>query len=186
MKILRYIFGLFAIGCLCSNAGSASSDGLDSYIQHEMEVQKNPGVAFVVIDHGKIVEERAYGLENLETDTPLRTNGIFEIASVTKPFTATAIMMLVEDGKIHLDDPIGKYIDHAPSAWKDNTVRELLSHTSGIKGLGWVDCDGEPLLNITTKRHFEAIAEQPLQFTPGERADYSDSGYFLLGMIIWV
>lgn len=182
--MLRQIFGFVTIGCLCASAGSASSGGLDSYIRREMEAQKIPGVAFVVIDHGKIVEERAYGLENLETDTPLRTDGVFEIASVTKPFTATAIMLLVQDGKLRLGDPIDKFIDHAPPAWKDITVRELLSHSSGIKGLGWVECDGSPLLNITTEGFFDEVAKLPLQFAPGERAEYSDSGYFLLGMII--
>jgi D-alanyl-D-alanine carboxypeptidase len=182
--MLRQILGFVTIGCLCTSAWPAGSDGLDSYIQHEMEAQKIPGVAFAVIDHGKIVEERAYGLENLETGTPLRTDGVFEIASVTKPFTATAIMLLVQDGKIRLDDPIDKYIDHAPPAWKEITVRELLSHTSGIKGLGWVESDGSPLLDITTKRYFDEVAKLPLEFAPGESAEYSDSGYFLLGMII--
>jgi CubicO group peptidase (beta-lactamase class C family) len=93
-------------------------------------------------------------------------------------------MLLVQDGKLQLDDPISKFINHTPLAWKDITVRQLLSHTSGIAGLGWVECDGSPLLNISTQRHFDDIAKRPLQFAPGESAAYSDSGYFLLGMII--
>lgn len=182
--MLRQVLGFVTIGCLCTTAGAAGSSGLDSYIQHEMQTQQIPGVAFAAIDHGNIVEERAYGLENLETGTPLRSDGVFEIASVTKPFTATAIMLLVQDGKIRLDDPIDTFIDHAPLAWKDITVRELLSHTSGIKSLGWVECDGSPLLDITTERFFAEVAKLPLEFSPGERAEYSDSGFFLLGMII--
>jgi CubicO group peptidase (beta-lactamase class C family) len=165
-------------------AGACWADELDAYIRHEMGVRKIPGLAFAVTDHGKIAVQRAYGSANLETDTPLDTNGVFEIASVTKPFTATAIMLLVEDGKIRLGDPISKFVDHVPAAWNEITVRELLSHTSGIEGGSWVECDGSPLLNISTRQYFEQIAKSPLQFAPGTSAAYSDSGYFLLGMII--
>ena len=142
-NMLRRMLGFVTIGCLCTSAWAAGADGLDSYIQHEMEAQKIPGVAFAVIDYGKIVEERAYGRENLETGTPLRTHGVFEIASVTKPFTATEIMLLVQDGKIRLDDPIDKYIDYASPPGKRLRCA-LLSHTSGIKGLGWVESMGRP------------------------------------------
>lgn len=182
--MLQVMLRFLTFGCLCLGTGWAGSDELDTYIRHEMEARNIPGLAFVVIDHRKIVAERAYGTANLETNTPLSTRGVFEIASVTKPFTATAILMLVEEGKIRLDDPIVKFIDHAPAAWKDITVRHLLSHTSGLRGLGWVECDGSPLLKISAQRHFEEIAKLPLQFTPGDGAAYSDSGYFLLGMII--
>jgi D-alanyl-D-alanine carboxypeptidase len=180
----RNVFLFFAIAFLGAGVGWCASDDLDSYIQHEMETQKIPGVVFAIIDHGKIVTERAYGLANLETGTPLRSDGVFEIASVTKPFTATAIMMLVEDGKIGLDDPISKFMAQVPPAWREITVRQLLSHTSGISGMGWVESGGSPLLEISTQRHFDELAKLPLQFNPGERCAYSDSGYFLLGMII--
>lgn len=182
--MLKQILLLLATCCLLIGIASAQVDDVDPYVRHEMETRKIPGVAFAVVEHGKVVTERAYGSSNLETGTPLGTDGVFELASVTKPFTATAIMLLVQDGKIRLDDPIDKYIDHAPSAWKEITVQELLSHTSGIKGLGWVESDGSPLLDITTKRYFDEVAKLPLEFAPGERAEYSDSGYFLLGMII--
>ena len=182
--MLRRKLAIFVFGCLYLSGRCHGQNGLDTYVQHEMEAKKIPGVAFVAIDHGKITVERAYGSENLETVTPLSMDGVFEIASVTKPFTATAVMMLVEDGKLQLDDLISKYIDHTPATWKDITVRQLLSHTSGIEGLGWVECNGSPLLNITTQSHFQEIAKRPLQFTSGERAEYSDSGYLLLGMII--
>jgi CubicO group peptidase (beta-lactamase class C family) len=74
--MLRQMLAFVTIGCLCTSAWATGSDALDAYIQHEMEAQKIPGVAFAVIDHGKIVEERAYGLENLETGTSLRTDGV--------------------------------------------------------------------------------------------------------------
>lgn len=182
--MLRNKARLLVFALLCAGTAWSGSDDVDSYVKQQMMAQKIPGVAFAVVDHGNTVVERAYGSENLETDTPLSLNGVFEIASVTKPFTATAIMLLAQEGKLGLDDRISKYIDHTPAAWQDITVRELLSHTSGIPGLGWVECDGSPLLHITTQRYFDEIAKLPLHFAPGSAAEYSDSGYFLLGMII--
>jgi D-alanyl-D-alanine carboxypeptidase len=157
---------------------------LDGYIQHEMEVRKVPGLAFAIVDHDEIIIERAYGVANLETDTPLSVNSVFEIASVTKPFTATAVMMLVEDGKFRLDDKIMEFIENAPASWKDITVCQLLSHTSGLGGGHPVERDGSPLLDISIRQQFDDVAKSALQYAPGEGAIYSDCGYFLLGMII--
>ena len=162
----------------------AQPDSIDESLQHEMGIRKIPGLAFAVIDHGKIITERAYGLENLETGTALTTNGVFELASVTKPFTAAAIMILVEEGKIALDDSINKYLQNAPSTWNKITIRQLLSHTSGLRGGGWIECNGSPLLQITKKQQFDDIARSNLNYVPGDSAEYSDPGYFLLGMII--
>ncbi len=162
----------------------SAGDAIDEYIYHEMQAKQIPGLAFAVIQHGQVTTNRAYGLANLETGTPVQASSVFEIASVTKPFTATAVMMLVEEGKLQLDDPISKFIEHTPSAWKEVTVRELLSHTSGLSAGGWVEWEGSPLLRITTQQMFADIAKKPLLYSPGDGATYSDPGYFLLGMII--
>jgi CubicO group peptidase (beta-lactamase class C family) len=142
--MLKQIPPLLVAYCLCLGIASAQAEDVDTYLRHEMETRKIPGVAFAVVDRGKVVTERAYGSANLDTGTPLGTHGVFELASVTKPFTATAVMMLVEEGKIGLDDPILKYIQNGPIAWKDITVHQLLSHTSGLRGVGWVECDDHP------------------------------------------
>jgi len=149
-----------------------------------MQSKQIPGLAFAVVEHGQVTVARTYGLANLETETPVRANSVFEIASVTKPFTATAVMMLVEEGKINLSDPITKFIDHTPPSWRDISVQELLSHTSGLRGGGWVEWDGSPLLKITTKQMFDDVAKSPLVYASGAGAAYSDPGFFLLGMII--
>ena len=173
-----------AIFNFCIRIAPAQGNDLDAYVRQEMTTRKIPGLAFALVDHGKVITKRAYGSENLETGTPLGADGVFELASVAKPFTATAIMMLVEKCKMGLDDPILKYIPDGPNAWKDITVRQLLSHTSGLRGEGWVECDGSPLLYISKRRYFDDIAKAPLEFPPGEGGAYSDAGYFLLGMII--
>ncbi len=174
---------LLGLTFLSACSAIAAADELDAYVTTEMLSRKIPGAAIGVIDHDRVMK-RMYGSANLETAAPVRIDSVFEIASVTKPFTASAVMLLVQDGKIHLDDPIDTLIERAPAAWKGITVRHLLSHTSGLRGGGWVECNGSPLLDISSGQQFEDIVKSPLLFAPGEGATYSDPGYFLLGMII--
>jgi D-alanyl-D-alanine carboxypeptidase len=171
----------------------AQTDQIDVYIAREMQARRIPGVAIAVIDKGKVILKRAYGIANLETDTPVKTGSIFQVASVTKQFTAAAIMMLVEEGKVQLDAHIGAYINQAPESWANITVRHLLTHTSGIMPGAIVRVDaggkltmreGTALYDITAKRALEVIAQEPQLFPAGERAMYCDAGYFLLGLII--
>ena len=166
-----------------SPAQIAQRDQIDAYIARQMQSRRIPGLALAVVENGKLTLKKAYGLANLETDTPVKINSIFELASVTKQFTATAIMMLVEESKVKLDEPVSTYIEHTPESWKTMTVRHLLTHTSGLRG-AVVIADGSPLLEASTKQQFDFIARTPLLFPPGERAFYSDAGYVLLGMII--
>lgn len=163
---------------------AAHTDVIDSYAAQKMQSYGIPGVAIAIVAQGKIIFEKAYGIANLETDTPVKTNSVFELASLTKPFTATAIMLLVQERKIQLDDVISTYIDNTPEAWGKITVRHLLTHTAGFPMEAPVQCDGSPLLNISTKQEFDSIVRAPLLFPAGERALYSDPGYILLGMII--
>ena len=162
----------------------AAADELDDFIAKEMQAQRIPGVAIAIVQRDRILVRRDYGLANLETESPIRRDTVFETASMTKPFTAAAVLMLVQDGKLRLDDHINTLIGDAPAAWKNITVRHLLSHTSGIQGGGWVESDGSPLLHITARRHLRDFVGSPLLFAPGKGAAYSDPGYLLLGMTI--
>jgi D-alanyl-D-alanine carboxypeptidase len=171
---------LFVARAQCQSGG----DKIDDYIRQEMNVRSVPGLAFVVIENGRVVKQGAYGLANVETATPAELDSVFELASVTKPITAVAVMMLVEDGKVRLDDAIDKYLTDTPPAWHEITVRELLSHTSGLREYGLVRCDGSELLDISTKQQFDDLAKSPLLFQPGNGTQYSDAGYFLLGLIL--
>ena len=162
----------------------AQADKVDDYIASEMKNRRIPGLALAVVKNGEVIKVKGYGLANLELDVPVTPDSVFELASVTKPFTATAIMLLVEDGKVGLDDKISKYLINAPYTWRDITVRRLLAHTAAfssdckeIRNQGW-------LANYTTAEMFEAGSKCPLDFVPGERWQYSDQGYFYLGMII--
>jgi CubicO group peptidase (beta-lactamase class C family) len=161
----------------------AQADVVDDYIKTMMKKTKIPGLALAVVKNGQVIKAQGYGLANLELNVPVTPDSVFELASVTKMFTATAIMMLVEEGKVALDDNINKYLINAPYSWRDITVRHLLTHTAS---LSWNPEKVLPPLerDSTTAWVFEQLSEFRLDFAPGERWQYFDQGYRLLGMII--
>lgn len=189
MKRYASVTFLFLLQLHQSGAPSllAQTDPIDQYIQAEMKGRMIPGLALVIIKNGDIVKMKGYGFANLEHDVPVTPDTVFELASVTKQFTATAIMVLVEEGKVRLDDPINRYLPSSPNQWKAITVRHLLTHTAGLAGM-WegfeaLHQDGGRT-DLTTAQMFEAATKDPMSFTPGDRWQYSNVGYFLLGMII--
>ncbi len=168
---------------LCLSPVLLRADEVDEYIQAEMTKQHIPGLTLGVVKDGKLEKAAAYGLANLELNVPVRTDTIFQIQSITKTFTASAIMLLVEEGRISVEDKITKHLANLPETWRDVTVRHLLSHTSGIK-----DFINEPImdlrLDIQPGDVVEALREKPLNFQPGGKYAYSNTGYHLLAMII--
>jgi CubicO group peptidase (beta-lactamase class C family) len=167
------------------------SERVDAAVRLQMRDQRIPGVSIAVVRNGKIIKAAGYGVANLEVGAPVRVDTIFPAGSITKQFTATAILRLAEEGKIGLDDSITKYFPEAPARWKAITIRHLLTHSSGIP-----DIFGATEQNLYTKGvidwHREytedelahAYFAQPLDFPPGTRANYSNSGYQMLGFLI--
>jgi CubicO group peptidase (beta-lactamase class C family) len=168
---------------LAAQVPAATATAIDSLVAREMSARRIPGAAIAIVDNGKTVFKKAYGIANLETETPVSVNSVFELASVSKQFTAAGIMLLVEEGKVKLDDSITKYFDQPPDAWKGLTVRQLLTHTAGLQSGAVVNHLGSPLLYISTKQAYDMIAARPLFLPPGTHGFYADAGYFLLGMI---
>jgi CubicO group peptidase (beta-lactamase class C family) len=158
-------------------------DEVDSYIKTSMARQHIPGLSLVVIRDGKIEKAKSYGLASVELNEPARPETVYELASATKPFVATAIMLLVQEGKISLEDKVSKFVADTPHAWNGVTVRHLLTHTSGI-----TDYSGDLSRDFTNDTPPETIVraaiKAPLNFTPGEKWSYSNTGYVLLGMIV--
>ncbi|KPJ61550.1 MAG: hypothetical protein AMJ46_00035, partial [Latescibacteria bacterium DG_63] len=167
--------------CLLPHMTLAEQDGVDEYIQAQMEERHVPGLAIAVLRGGSIVKAKGYGLANIEHSVPVRPNTIFQSGSLGKQFTSAAVMMLVEEGRLKLDDPISRYLDGTPDTWADITVRHLLTHTSGIR-------EYEERVDYTrdyTEEEFVGIAaDQPLDFVPGESWSYSNTGYVLLGILL--
>ena len=113
-------------------AASEPGDKIDEYVQSELRDQKVPGLSIAVVRNGEIIKAQGYGLANVELNVPVTPETIFQSGSVGKQFTATLAMMLVEEGKLSLDDPISKYIADAPAIWQGITLRHLMTHTSGL------------------------------------------------------
>jgi CubicO group peptidase (beta-lactamase class C family) len=160
----------------------ARADEIDDYVAAEIERQKVPGIAIAVLRNGEIVKTRGYGLANVEHSVPATERTIFQSGSVGKQFTATLVMLLVEEGKLALDDKLIEHIDGAPDTWRDITVRHLLTHTSGLSNAVYEKIDLRR--DYTEDELTREIAALPLDFAPGDRWSYSNSGYVMLGVLI--
>lgn len=148
----------------------------------------SPGCALGVARNGRVIYERGYGMANLETGTPITPSSIFHVASVSKQFTAMAIMLLARDGKLSIDDDIRKYLPEIRDYGTPITIRHLLTHTSGLR-------DQWELLSLARGRFEEdriteadvmdiVPRQTALNFTPGSEYVYSNTGFTLLGVIV--
>src|SRR5215475_3982131 len=123
---------LFALAILLTAAVTTRADNVDDYVKAEMQKQHIAGLSIAVIKDGKIIKVEGYGLANIELNVPARPETVYKIGSVSKQFIASGIMLLIDEGRISLDDKIGKFLEGTPDTWKEITVRHLLTHTSGI------------------------------------------------------
>lgn len=164
---------------------AARADKVDEFVKAEMSKQHIPGMSLSVIRDGKVVKAKGYGLASVELKVPATRDTVFELGSITKQFTAVALMMLVEEGKVRLDEKLPTYVSGLPEAWANATVRHLLTHTSGIKGYTEVPNFQKITVNDASPEEvIKTVADYPLQFQPGEKWAYSNTGYYLLGRII--
>ncbi|MBG8554300.1 serine hydrolase domain-containing protein [Hymenobacter guriensis] len=167
---------LLLIGSLSALA-KPRPDSVDVFMQRVMQRHHIPGAAVAVVRGGKVIKQQTYGLAHLGWQAPVTPQTAFQIASVAKPLTSTLLGVLVQEGKLKLEAPIGTYLDSIPAAWQSLTVRELAAHQSGIK-----------LVPLETTRDFRHARQQaallPLDFEPGSKEFYVSSDYGLLQAII--
>lgn len=164
--------------------GQVNSEKVNIYLDSIMNARNIPGVSVAIIQDSKVAYIKSLGIANMETNTSVTNESVYQLASLTKPFTALCIMKLVEQGKIDLENSITKYIDSLPEEYKPITVKHLLTHTGGFPDQVNLVYDNSPVMDISTKKQLEIILEVPLLFPAGESCSYADPGYFLLGMII--
>jgi CubicO group peptidase (beta-lactamase class C family) len=147
-----------------------------------MAKQMIPGLSLAIIRDGHVVKEATYGLASVELKAPVTLATSFDLASMTKVFTAAAIMRLVEEGRLGLDEPVARVLPRLPANWSAVTIRECLAHTSGLPDVFTDDINGTTVAG-TLQGMFEALRKVPVQ-VPGERSVYNQTGYVLLGMLI--
>jgi CubicO group peptidase (beta-lactamase class C family) len=172
---------LAALTARTSRAQQSEPSRVDEYIQQRMRELPIPGLSVAVVKDGKVVLAKGYGAANLETGTPATAETEYRIASISKQFIAAAVLLLVQDGRMGLDDKAAKYLDGAPESWSQITIRQLLTHTSGIPR---DPTDYHPYREQPITEVIQSGYALPLSFPPGEKWLYSNVGYYVLAEVI--
>jgi CubicO group peptidase (beta-lactamase class C family) len=162
---------------------------IDNFVTQEMQREQIPGVAIGVYSRGRILLAKGYGLANVELNVPVTPETVFQSGSVGKQFVSAAIMMLVEEGKLSLDDSVTKYFPDAPATWKPILLKNLLSHTSGLSEYESEQYTkpGGPFnmrLDYTEDELVKKIEALPIENPPGDKWNYRNTNYVLLGVLI--
>jgi CubicO group peptidase (beta-lactamase class C family) len=177
MKPLLTAFFFFAIGsCLLAQPSSANRS-VDTFIQSKMKSLGIPGLAVAVVKDGHIIKQSAYGMANLEWNNKATTHTNFQVASCTKLLTSTLVLKAMHEGKLKLDDPVGKYIDSIPATWNNIKVRHLLNHSSGLKYFY-----GDPYAPTATI--VRSLKDSALAYAPGSSQSYQSFDYVMLGYVL--
>lgn len=161
-------------------------NSVDTFLQKQMQQRRIKGMQLAVVQHGKIVLLRYYGLANVSDSVRVTNRSIFPINSCTKAFTGVAIMQLVEEEKVDLSAPVSQYLDGLPQAWQPVTIRQLLTHVSGLPDINRILNPGTlGLQGIGTEEAaFAKIQTLPMDFPTGTQFSYNQTNYLLLGKII--
>lgn len=177
------LVGMGLLSPAASQEPAAPDDRVDAFIRAEMTRRQIPGLAVAVIRDGQVIEIGAYGTASVEYGTPVTTDTLFNVASVTKAFTGMGILRLVEDRTVALEDPIGRHLTDLPSGWRAVPVRRLLNHTSGLPVI-----DADPYSMRTRAQTVPAalslLSAEPLESGPGTKWTYNQTNYMVLGMLI--
>ena len=171
-------------GFVLPSVASAQDAEFDAYLAEQIESIGVPGAVVGVFKDGEIIYHRAFGFANVGVDTPMEEDLAFEIGSVSKQFVAIALLTFVVDGKLALDDTLGKALPSAPEAWHSVTIEQLLRHVSGVpdyEAIAGYDFYNEE--RAPQEIFDEALKRKPA-FEPGDRFSYSNTGYVLLSLIV--
>lgn len=178
------LFSIIALSCLNAKAQLSIENRIDSILDKKYN-PKEPGAAVLVSKNGQVVYHKAFGSANLELDVPMKTKHVFNIGSMTKQFTAVSVLMLVEQGKLNLDDEITKFLPEYPTNGRRITIHHLLNHTSGIKSYTSVQKVRKMIrTDVSSKELIDVFKNEPFDFNPGSAFKYNNSGYAILGYII--
>lgn len=176
---------VFVLGIGAAPRAEDRTSKFEEFMSSCVELRHFSGAVLVSKDNETIFA-KGYGFANAEHRVPNTTRTKFRLGSITKQFTAMAILILKEQGKLKLDDPVGKFIDQSPKAWEGVTIHHLLTHTSGVPSYtdDLTTYRLKMMMPETVKSMIGRFRDKPLEFKPGEKFHYSNSGYFLLGAVI--
>ena len=159
---------------------SEQTKSIDNYLQDVMKTYEIPGLAVGVVKNDKIIFQKYYGRENLESDKKVDSNSLFRVYSTTKLITNVSVFQLIEKGQLSLEDKISKYVDNLPKEWQDVKIKNLLSHSSGIP-----DFERNNLpTNLSKAEVFERLSKEKMEFETGNQYSYNQTNYLLLAMTI--
>jgi D-alanyl-D-alanine carboxypeptidase len=188
---MRTVYSIAFCAALCATTARAQDTRalvryVDSVANAAVVEHRTAGVSLAVLRNGKTVLAKGYGLADIENDVPATVETVYRIGSLTKQFTAAAIMHLMEQGKLSLDDTLQKFLPSFPAQGNRVTVRQLLNHTSGIKSYTSLGPKWQRVMRIDLAPDslVALFANEPFDFKPGDAWLYDNSGYFLLGVII--
>ncbi|WP_332736263.1 serine hydrolase domain-containing protein [Flavihumibacter sp.] len=159
----------------------AQVDSTDIIVTQMMKKQKIVGLSLAIIKNGQTVTNKGYGLANVELNVPVNSESVIRISSISKQFFTTAIMKLMEEGKLDIDDGVHKYFPDAPETWRPITIKNLMTHTSGLKREppAYDNFKIQPDLDV-----IKSAYNLPLDFKTGEKFQYCNTGYYMLAEII--
>ncbi|RYU91295.1 class A beta-lactamase-related serine hydrolase [Mucilaginibacter terrigena] len=165
-----------------SLAQTSASDSINVFIKAKMQQRSIPALQIAVIRNGAIVKLSTYGTANLEYNIPATDQSLFNINSITKAFVGVAVMQLAEQGKLKISDPVSMYIDSLPTAWRNITLQQVLTHTSGLPDI--LDAEEQVLGHNDEAEAWKLVTALPVAYKPGEKFSYNQTGYVILGKII--
>ena len=168
--------------CLLLALLQADTAAINRFVTAEMQRQKIPGLSLAVLRGDTVLLSRGYGFANVELRVPASDSTVYQSGSMGKQFTAALVEMLVAQGKLRLDDTIARWFPEGADVWRGVTVRRLLTHTAGIAE--YTDSTFDYRKDYTEDQLVKFAASRPLDFQPGERWSYSNTGYVLLGALI--
>ncbi len=171
---------LLLLLCITTIAG-AQVDSTDIIVNKMIAEQKITGMSLAVVLNGKPIVNKGYGLANVEHSVPINAQTVIRLGSVSKQFFSTAILKLMEEGKLSIEDSVHKFFPDAPASWRPIQVKHLMSHTSGLKREGPAYANHIIQPDIVIIRSAYSL---PLDFQPGERYQYCNLAYFMLAEII--
>jgi CubicO group peptidase (beta-lactamase class C family) len=179
-RLKRIAVVFLVVGAVVSKI--ALADSVDDYVSATLVQKKIPGASILVIYQGQVRKAQGYGFANVELRVPASADTVYQSGSTGKQFTAAGVLLLAEEGKLSLNERISNYFPNAPSGWHGITVRQLLTHTSGIR-----DYEDSPYVDLRKDYDEEALLKimmrLPIDFEPGSQWSYSNSGYLILGLL---